>query len=74
MVTETNPTFAQKEKPICATCKTDDVRRDAFASWDVETQSWELSETYDYSHCNNCEGEARLEWVPATDSAEKRGD
>ena len=52
------------EKPIkivCSHCESDDVRRDAFASWDLESQTWVLAEVYDDGHCNKCEGSARLE-------------
>jgi len=44
----------------CATCGSDDVRRDAWAEWSVETQAWELAEVYQAAHCNACGGETSL--------------
>lgn len=53
-----------KEKPICRTCKSDDVRADAYAEWNVEKQEWEISATFDKGAvCETCGGETRLEWV-----------
>lgn len=49
---------------VCGTCGSDDVRRDAWASWDDETQDWVLGEVFDAGHCNRCEGESSLEEVP----------
>ena len=47
-------------KMICETCGSDDVRVDAWAEWGVEAQKWVLAETYEYSHCNVCEGECNI--------------
>jgi hypothetical protein len=52
-----------REKPICSRCKSDNVRLDAFAKWDIDRQEWVLWKTYDYSHCMQCEEETRLVWV-----------
>lgn len=53
-----------KEKPICRACKSDDVRADAYAEWNVEKQEWEISATFDKGAvCETCGGETRLEWV-----------
>lgn len=53
------------QKPVCSLCGSDDVRADAFAAWDVESQQWEVSETYDKGGC--CEGcdqnDVRFKWV-----------
>jgi len=53
------------EKPICSTCQSDDVLVDAWAAWNANTQAWELDNTFDNAHCNKCDGECSLEWVPA---------
>lgn len=45
---------------ICATCGSDHVSRDAWASWDAISQSWVLGAVFDYAHCHQCEGETRL--------------
>ena len=53
-----------KEKPICRTCKSDDVRADAYAAWNVEKQEWEISATFDKGAvCEDCGEETRLEWI-----------
>lgn len=41
-------------------CKSDDVRRDAFAEWSEENQRWELSEVYDDGYCITCDSDASL--------------
>lgn len=51
----------------CANCGSADVRRDAFAAWNVEAQDWEIASVYDEGHCEDCEGEARLIEVPHGD-------
>ena len=52
-------------KMICATCGGDDVRADAYAAWNVDTQEWELITTFDKgSVCEDCGGECRIEEIP----------
>lgn len=48
----------------CYRCGGTDVLKDAFAVWDVETQSWDLHSTYDHAVCNTCDGETKLEEHP----------
>ena len=51
-----------KVKMVCSTCGSDDVRADAYASWNVDTQEWELSSTFDKgSYCLTCSGECRID-------------
>lgn len=50
-----------KIRIVCGRCGSNDVRRDAFASWDIEAQDWVLAAVYDQGHCEHCQGEARLE-------------
>jgi hypothetical protein len=45
---------------VCEKCGSEDVRIDAFAEWDVDTQSWELQETFDYSWCCDCDAETYI--------------
>jgi len=45
---------------VCETCGSEDVRLDAWAAWDTENQRWELAQTFDYAHCENCEGECTI--------------
>lgn len=48
------------KKMICATCGSEDVRRDADAAWNKNTQEWELCAVYDHATCEQCGGETRL--------------
>lgn len=51
-------------KFVCAACGEDDVTADAYASWDVTTQSWVVESIYDKgAYCAACGGETRLESV-----------
>lgn len=36
---------------VCASCGASKIRRDAEAEWNVETQKWELVETFDHFIC-----------------------
>jgi DnaJ-class molecular chaperone len=45
---------------ICAVCGSDDVRRDADASWNPELQQWDLCAVYDNATCEQCRGETRI--------------
>ena len=54
----------KKQKPVCNRCGSSDVLADAYASWNMETQDWELASTFDKgSYCEACDGETRLEWI-----------
>lgn len=56
----------QRQKPVCRTCGSEDIQADAFAVWDVENQRWDVADVFDKgSVCNECDGECRIEWVPA---------
>lgn len=52
-----------KEKPICHTCGSDNVRKDAYAVWNEEKQEWELDTTYDDTACMDCENSCKLDWI-----------
>jgi hypothetical protein len=57
--------MSKKVKMVCAQCGSDEVRADAYAAWDVESQSWELAQTFDKgAYCDKCDGETRLEERP----------
>ena len=49
---------------ICRDCGGRNVRRDAWAEWDRDQQRWVLADMFDYSHCNDCDNESRLEELP----------
>lgn len=51
------------KKMICNACESEEVFRDAYASWDVEAQTWILSNVYDQAYCNSCEGECSIREV-----------
>lgn len=48
---------------ICYECGSDNVTSDASASWDVDTQSWILSDVGEGNYCYNCEHDMGLEEV-----------
>jgi hypothetical protein len=62
------PTRATFPEPrieiVCTDCGSTDVRRDATAAWNTETQEWELCAVQDQGYCEKCEGEAKLEEKP----------
>ena len=49
---------------VCTTCGSDQVKLDAWASWSVETQSWELNSTMQMAFCENCECETSIRSTP----------
>ena len=51
----------KKVNMICENCESTDVVADAYATWNVEEQKWELISTYDKgSYCNSCDDECRI--------------
>lgn len=57
-----------KTKPVCAKCGSDDVRADAYAAWNMDSQEWELTATFDDgSVCEVCGEECDLEWAEAAE-------
>ncbi|PHR62176.1 MAG: hypothetical protein COA43_00610 [Robiginitomaculum sp.] len=48
----------------CKTCKSEDVRRDAFVAFDKDTQQWVLAEMFEQGSCNACEDRTILEEIP----------
>lgn len=57
--------MAKLIKMVCATCGSDDVKADAYATWNTETQEWECAQTFDKgAYCNKCDGETTLEEKP----------
>ena len=51
---------AKKVDIVCSYCGSRAVYRDAFASWNLSKQCWELSNVYDDAYCSDCEGETSL--------------
>ena len=56
---------AERTKPVCAHCGSADVRADAYAAWNVDSQAWEITTTFDNHDCEDCGGECSLNWVQA---------
>ena len=57
-------------KMVCATCGSQDVKRDAWAEWCNETQTWELQTTFDAAYCDECDGECHINEEPLTTADE----
>ena len=45
---------------VCKACGSDQVSRDAWASWDVHSQKWELESVFDQAFCSECDGETTI--------------
>ncbi len=51
-------------KPVCSECASDDVLNDAYAEWDMDSQSWIIQQVFDKGTiCQDCGGETSLDWV-----------
>ena len=50
-------------KIVCGTCGTENIRRDAWAEWDVANQEWVLGCVFDAGHCEECGGSSNLKEV-----------
>lgn len=48
---------------VCSHCQSPNVRRDAYAAWNTEAQTWELATVYDAAYCTDCDGETSLEEI-----------
>jgi len=51
--------------PVCRSCGSEHVARDAWACFNRESGLWELENVFDDEHCHTCEGQTKLDWVPA---------
>lgn len=49
---------------VCSECKSSNVRRDAYASWNTKTQEWELAVVFDQGYCEDCEEESHFIEIP----------
>ena len=56
---------APRVRMICSHCKGSNVMRDAWARWDEDAQCWSLGDVYDHAHCEDCDGDTRIEEGPA---------
>ena len=62
-----------KIRIVCSYCRSESVTRDANASWNPDTQDWELEGVMDAAYCNDCGGECSLEEVPYRPPAGRQG-
>ena len=58
--------------PICRTCGSERVAKDAWACFNRESGLWELENVFDHEHCHQCEGDTKLDWVTADALQNKR--
>jgi hypothetical protein len=57
-------------QPVCTWCGSTDVSRDAWASWNVQAQCWELATVLDDGFCHHCaKARSLIERPPAADTA-----
>ena len=63
----TEPKEESKVRMVCEDCGSEQVTRDAWAEWNVETQDWHLGAVFDYAYCHRCQREARIEERPLQD-------
>ena len=56
-------------RPVCNACGGTSVRVDAWASWDVDAQRWELHSTYEaVAICADCDLECSYAMEPVTEA------
>lgn len=48
---------AKRVVPICKACGSKDIRKDAYASWDIDEGRWLAECTFDSASCGDCEAE-----------------
>ena len=52
-----------KCKYVCSECESENVKRDAWAAWDAETQTWEIASVFEAAWCDDCDGKTTLEAI-----------
>lgn len=46
---------------VCRHCRSTNVKADAYAEWNEDSQQWEVSATFDKGgYCDDCDGETRI--------------
>jgi hypothetical protein len=43
-----------KHKIVCSHCGSENIKRDAWATWNVDTQEWDLDDVFDSCFCEDC--------------------
>ena len=55
--------------PSCATCGSDTVKVDAWATWDADHGNWTLDALFDHALCTHCAAPTTLIWsTPGTEA------
>ena len=49
-------TTEKKVKYVCTECGCDEIKCDAWATWDEYKQRWILDDTFDMTYCPDCDG------------------
>ena len=52
--------------PVCATCGSREVRRNADTAWSLSAQDWEVITLFDSHTCEKCGKECTVRWEEAT--------
>lgn len=50
-------------KKVCNQCGSEDVTVDASASWNEETNDWEIDTIWQNAYCNDCDGKCHIDDV-----------
>lgn len=58
--------------PICRTCGSERVAKDAWACFNRESGLWELENVFDSERCHQCESDTTLDWIAADILQNKR--
>lgn len=57
--------MTDRVKMVCSHCGSEDVVADAYAKWNVDSQAWQVAQTFDKGgYCSQCDGETRIERLP----------
>ena len=61
MATKSKTIQRPKVVMVCNTCGSEEVLVDAWASWDIDNQRWELFNTFESTaFCAECDGECSV--------------
>ncbi|SCA58128.1 hypothetical protein MTBPR1_80182 [Candidatus Terasakiella magnetica] len=47
--------MSNKIKIVCTSCGNNEILVDAYATWSIELQKYELSSTFEKAHCEKCD-------------------
>lgn len=50
-----------KYKYVCRHCQSENITQVCDARWDVDKQSWLVSDTWNNYYCHDCDGDARVD-------------